>query len=97
MAREMKSRQDLEDTVLRKALIDDKFRAELLVDAKGAVERTLSEEAPGSKLPPNLSVKVIEEAPNTLTIVVPAAHELSDAQLEAVSGGIKVKGTVDVG
>jgi hypothetical protein len=94
MAGEMKSRQDLEDTVVRKALIDDKFRAELLVDAKGAVERTLSEEAPGSKLPPNLSVKVIEEASNTLTIVVPAAHELSDAQLEAIAGGLRVLGNI---
>jgi hypothetical protein len=57
MARAMKSRQDLEDTVLQKALIDDKFRVELLVDARGASERILSEEATGSKLPPNLSVR----------------------------------------
>ena len=89
-----KSRQELEDTILRKALGDDKFRASLLADPKAIVEQTLSEEYPGAKLPAGFAVNAIEEAPNTLTLVVPSVNELSEAQLEEVAGGIRVTITV---
>ena len=88
----VKSRRDVEDTIVRRALGDDEFRAALLVDPRSAVERILSEEHPGAKLAAGLAVNVIEEAPNTLTLVVPAVQELSEGQLEEVSGGIRIGG-----
>ncbi|MEO8585513.1 MAG: NHLP leader peptide family RiPP precursor, partial [Acidobacteriota bacterium] len=45
----------------------------------------------GGKLPAGVSVKAVEETPNTIYVVVPyvakAGDELSDGDLEAVAGG----------
>ena len=51
------------------------------------------EEKTGSKLPPGVHVKVIEDDAHTVHFVIPAkpagAAELSDTDLEAVAGGGK--------
>jgi hypothetical protein len=73
-----------------KARQDDAFRAELLANPHAAVEKLI-----GTALPPQITIKAIEEAPNTYIIGVPAKGtigangELSDGELEAVAGGSK--------
>ena len=69
---------------------DDAFRAELVSNPRAAVEKLL-----GTELPPQITIKVIEEAPDTYIIGVPSKTvvgefgELSDNDLEAVAGGSK--------
>jgi alkyl hydroperoxide reductase subunit AhpC len=70
----------------RKTWGDDALRQRILVDATAVFETET-----GRRLPPGLKLRVVEDDASTLHIVVPAkpasAHELSDAALEAVSGG----------
>ena len=81
--------KDFEAKIVTKSLEDDEFRKKLLDDPKGAI----AAEA-GKTLPESLVVKVREEEPNTLTIILPqkamgatAEGELSDDALEKVAGG----------
>lgn len=73
-----------------KAREDDAFRAELLSNPRAAVEKLF-----GTELPPQITIKAVEEAPDTYIIAVPAkvlvgaGGELSDRDLEAVAGGSK--------
>ncbi len=81
--------KDLEAKVVAKALQDDDFRKKLQKNPKAAVA-----EIAGKALPEALLVKVVDDAPNTLTIVLPKAAkkanakgELSDDALSKVAGG----------
>ncbi|HEY7124365.1 MAG TPA: NHLP leader peptide family RiPP precursor [Ktedonobacterales bacterium] len=78
----------IQEQVLERALKDARFRQELLSNP-----RTVLAEEYQIHLPEYVTVRVVEEAPNTLTLVLPAREEaleeLSDADLEAVSGGVK--------
>jgi len=81
--------KDLEAKVVTRALEDDAFRSKLLKNPKAAVA-----ELAGKALPDGLLVKAQEEAPNTLTIILPkspskakAGGKLSDAALDKVAGG----------
>ena len=73
-----------------KARHDDAFRAELLANPRAAVEKLFNTE-----LPPQITIKAVEEAPDTYIIGVPSKAtvgefgELSDDDLEAVAGGSK--------
>jgi hypothetical protein len=81
----MEYRKQMELVLLRRVATDPAFRAQLLAEPRKAVELVL-----GSPLPPAISVRVIEEKPTELVVVVPAAlsnAELVDADLEAVAGG----------
>jgi hypothetical protein len=89
MTEKKRTRRDLEQAVIKKALRDEAFRKALLKDPKSALESVLAEEVPGSKLPANLEVKAIQEPANGLYIVVPhVPAELSDEDLERVAGGL---------
>ncbi len=70
----------------RKTWRDDAMRQRVLVDANAVFETQT-----GRRLRPGLRLRVVEDDASTLHIVVPAkpasAHELSDAALDAVSGG----------
>ena len=84
------TRRDLEDAVVKRALLDESFRNQLKNDARGAVEQVLSELAPNAKLPKDLEVKAIYEPQDTFSIVVPhtkPAGDLTDDELEQVAGG----------
>ena len=79
--------KDIEAKLIAKAIEDTDFRKALLDDPKAAIEKEFN-----SAVPEGLSIKVVEEEPNTLTIMLPQqiageGDTLSDEQLEAVSGG----------
>ncbi|MGI8604510.1 MAG: NHLP leader peptide family RiPP precursor [Verrucomicrobiales bacterium] len=74
----------LREIVALKAHRDSEFRKELLSNPKAKIEEVM-----GTSLPKNVSVSVLEDNDNKIHIVIPPAstEELSDEQLEAVSGG----------
>lgn len=84
----MEYRKKMELALIGRAESDAAFRAQLIADPKRTVESAL-----GTALPPTISVKVIEENPSELCLVIPAnaPAELTDADLEAVSGGGLIK------
>jgi|GEM_PF-2525079 hypothetical protein len=73
--------------LIAKTWKDDAFKQAFLSDPKA----TLSQEF-GTPLPDSLSVEVLPESDQNMVLVLPirpdTATELSDAELEAVSGGI---------
>jgi hypothetical protein len=81
-------RNQLEQLLIEKAMNDEAFRKELIADPKGTIEKET-----GMKLPDNFNVKVLEENPQSFFLVLPATvqpgseDELSEAELEMVSGG----------
>ncbi|HOW27326.1 MAG TPA: NHLP leader peptide family RiPP precursor [Elusimicrobiota bacterium] len=77
--------EQMKDKIIKKALTDPAFKKALIANPNAAIEKEL-----GMKIPAGLTVKVVEDAPNTVHLVlpaVPAKGELGDADLEKVSGG----------
>jgi hypothetical protein len=75
--------------IARRAVQDPAFRAALLADPKGTVERQL-----GQPLPDSLSVEVVQESTQKMFLVLPLAIAeaeealaLSDTALEQIAGG----------
>jgi hypothetical protein len=73
--------------VVKKALTDPAFKAELLKNPAAAVEK-----AAGVKLPSGVTVKVLEDTASTVHLVLPGwipagKNELSEKDLGAVAGG----------
>ncbi len=82
------SRQDVEAKVAERAAKDDAFRQALLSDPKAALGTEL-----GITLPEGLDVRVHEETPTRLHLVIPRlqaleSDDLDDAALENVAGGV---------
>jgi hypothetical protein len=61
-----KTRKDLEAEIITKAWEDERFRQELLSNPKEAIAKTL-----GAKLAENLEIRVVQETPNNLYLVLP--------------------------
>jgi hypothetical protein len=81
------TRNDAQQQVISRAEADPQFRAKLLKNPKDALQEQF-----GIATPANISVRVIEEQPGEVVLVLPARHlqsgvELSDAELEGVAGG----------
>jgi hypothetical protein len=79
---------DLQQQVLDRAETDPEFRAKLLENPKDALEEQF-----GIATPANISVRVIEEQPGEVILVLPARHMgsgtmLSDEELERAAGGL---------
>jgi hypothetical protein len=90
------TRKDLEAKIVARAWQDDEFRRQFVTDPKRQFEERL-----GFKLPDALRMTVHEEDENSLHFVIPmkpkeALGELSDEELETVSGGTDVVTTVSV-
>jgi hypothetical protein len=91
------SRAELERKLIQRSLEDEEFRRRLLDDPKGAVEQEL-----GTQLPQEIKIRVVEESPDTIYLVLPRSSplggqggELSDRELDAVAGGFDVINTFD--
>jgi hypothetical protein len=86
------SRQEAEARLVERAARDEQFRSLLLSDPQTAARQEL-----GVDLPDSVRLHVMEESPADLYLVLPlkraafesliAGDELSDTQLDYVSGG----------
>jgi hypothetical protein len=78
-------RKNAEAAIVKRAWSDPTFRANLLKDPKGTLEKA------GVRFPNGATVVIHEEAANTFHYVLPqvpsTSGELSEAELETVSGG----------
>ena len=83
------SRAEIERTLVQRSLQDDSFRQMLLDDPKATVEQEL-----GTQLPEGVEVRVVEESPQSIYLVLPSdsplgqGEELSGRELERVAGGV---------
>ena len=81
-------RAEMERRLIERSLQDEDFRRVLLEDPKATVEQEL-----GTPLPEEVQIRVVEETPDTIYLVLPSssplggAGELSDQDLEAIAGG----------
>lgn len=81
-------RKKLEEQLIAKAMKDENFRKLLLENPKAAIENET-----GIKMPDTVNLKVVEEDTATFYLVLPPVinpeteDELSEAELEMVSGG----------
>jgi hypothetical protein len=81
------SRAEVKQALIQRCLQDESFRQRVLADPKATIEQELREQ-----LPANLEVRVLEEAPEVVYLVLPPSRsvgELSDKELDAVAGGVK--------
>jgi hypothetical protein len=92
----LSKRKENEAKIIAKALEDNEFRKELLENPKAALEKES-----GKSFPDGLSVQILEEDANSVTIVLPklpesmdSVSELSDEALEQVAGGVIVSAVV---
>ena len=76
----------LQERVLERAIKDERFRQELLANPRGVLAREYQ-----VHIPETIGIRVVEETADTLTLVLPpkqeTMQELTDAELEGVSGG----------
>ena len=83
------SRQEFEAQIVAKAWKDEAFKQALLNDPRAAIEQEF-----GQALPPDVAIKVVEETPSTLYLILPAnadaygLEELTTAELDSVAGGV---------
>jgi len=84
----MDQKQQMEQRLVEKAMKDEQFREQLRVSPKETIEAEL-----GIKLPQALNIHVLEEKPDSVFLILPNTStnlsdgELSEAELESVSGG----------
>lgn len=77
-------RRSVESQIHDKLAKDPDFRKQLLANPSAAIESVV-----GTKLPQGVSVRVVEESPREIVVVVPPAggQALSEQELESVAGG----------
>jgi Nitrile hydratase, alpha chain len=89
-------RVEWERSLINRSMEDEEFRQRLLDDPKAAVEQEL-----GGRLPEGVEVRVVEESPQTIYLVLPSASavgeggDITDKDLEEVAGGEGAPSMVD--
>ncbi len=84
----MIQRHQLEQQLIEKAMKDESFRKQLIENPGAAIEAET-----GMKIPETVNIKVLEEDPQTVYLVLPQLPsqngeiELSEADLQRVAGG----------
>ena len=85
-------RKQKEAEIIAKALENSEFREELVENPKATLEKEY-----GKSMPEGLTIHVVEEDSNSITLVLPEVPdsaevegELSDEALEGVAGGIQL-------
>ena len=78
----MNTQKELRDQIVSRAADDEAFRKSLLSDPKSAVQSAFGIDAPD-----NINVHVHEESSTDIHLVVPSHDELSDEELESLTGG----------
>jgi len=84
----MFQRKDLDQKLIEKALKNEAFREQLLENPEVAIEQEM-----GMKIPEPMKIKIVEEDPQTIYLVlpyVPASEtqvELSETELQEIAGG----------
>ncbi|NEQ20151.1 MAG: NHLP leader peptide family natural product precursor [Microcoleus sp. SIO2G3] len=89
-------RHEFESELIARAWKDEAFKQELVSNPKAVFARELQQE-----MPEGLEIRVLEETPNTLYLVIPrnpldtqVTEDLSEEALEAVAGGTIVSAGV---
>ncbi|MDE0331718.1 MAG: NHLP leader peptide family RiPP precursor [Nitrospinae bacterium] len=77
----MKTVEEIRDDIIRKASVNEAFRADLLSDPKAAIEKEL-----GVTIPEGFKIGVHQDNLMSINLVLPPA-ELSEADLSAVVAG----------
>ncbi|MFB2982831.1 NHLP leader peptide family RiPP precursor [Microseira sp. BLCC-F43] len=84
------TRQEIEERIIAKSWQDDAFKQEILNNPKAVLSREI-----GQPLPEDVEIRVVEETPNIVYLVLPMKPitpeddaEISEAELDAVAGGI---------
>lgn len=77
----MTTQQELRNQLLSRAADDESFRSLLLSDPKAAVKSAFGVDAPDK-----ITIHVHEETSTNVHLVVPSHDQLSDEELEALSG-----------
>jgi hypothetical protein len=76
-----KTRRDLQNELIRKAMTDNAFKQELINDPKSTISKFI-----GGNLPADVKITVVQETPDTYYLVLPAAPPagttFSDEHLE---------------
>ena len=78
----MTTATEMRDRILNRADADSDFRALLLADPKAAISAEI-----GTTIPDGFDVTVHEDSATTAHLVLPPLPELSEAELQLVSGG----------
>lgn len=84
----MNQRKEIEPVLIGMAMKDMAFRKRLLENPGEVIKNEM-----GAKIPDTVKIKVLEEDPQTIYLVLPriiatgAVMELTDSDLEAVAGG----------
>lgn len=77
-------REAIETTIRQDAATDASFRAALIADSVNALGKRY-----GIAVPASMRIRVIEEQPDEVVLVLPAARgaDLSELELELAAGG----------
>ena len=88
----MTTATELKTQILSKAGEDAEFRAHLVADPKAAISAET-----GTTIPDGFDIEVHEDDATTAHLVLPPSPELSEAEMEAVAGGVFIWMYVDDG